>query len=367
MTRNFMLLCSLGYCLLAAADEPAWQKRLPELVKTLGDERFAIREQAVEELAGFPEEAIKPIRQAIAECDDPEARHRLQFALRRIIAHASTSKTCGMQLVLIDPGEFIMGSPVTETDRQDDEQEHRVRITPLLLVGVREVTQEQYEKVLKMNPSWFSRKGGGLDKIPGLNAPRNPVEQVTWYDAVEFCVRLSELDGYEPCYTLANEKRENGHVVDAEVRRHAADGYRLPTEAEWEYACRAGTRSRFSFGTANSGREANVKPGLSTGYGSVPTWPAKNATVEAGNYPANPFGLCDMHGNVAEWCDDWYAKDYYEQSPKVDPKGPATGKHRVLRGGSWLVTEGNCRSASRFWMSPGDKANYVGFRVVRAP
>ncbi|MGB2820171.1 MAG: formylglycine-generating enzyme family protein, partial [Phycisphaerae bacterium] len=221
-----------------------------------------------------------------------------------------------MKLVLIPAGKFVMGSPETEAGRRDHEgPQHWVKISKPFYVGVTEVTQAQYEAIMETNPSKFK----GAEK---------PVEQVSWNDAVEFCKRLS-----------------------AKTRRRA----RLPTEAEWEYACRAGTRTRFSFGDSD---------GELGDY----AWYLGNSdkqTHEVGKKKPNAWGLYDMHGNVWEWCADWYEDSYYRSSPRTDPQGPSSGKCPVLRGGSWCDNPPDCRSAYRLGIAPGGRHyGNIGTRVA---
>ena len=222
----------------------------------------------------------------------------------------------GMKLVYIKTGSFMMGSPTGEEKREDDGgPQHRVTITKGFYLGACEVTEEQYEKVMG---SHF-RKGGNY-----------PVNQVGVDDAQEFCKKLSAKEGKT---------------------------YRLPTEAEWEYACRAGTTTAYCFGNSDS------RLGAYAWYWSN----ADNTTHPVGAKQPNAWGLYDMHGNVYEWCQDWYAKDYYARSPQTDPQGPSTGEYRVLRGGSWLLNASNCRSAARVWVHPEDRIYSSGFRVLLSP
>jgi formylglycine-generating enzyme required for sulfatase activity len=246
-----------------------------------------------------------------------------------------------MKLALIPAGKFLMGSPATEEERDPEELQHEVVITKPFYLGVHVVTQEQYQKVMGKNPSFFNKDRGG--------GPDHPVEQVRRHEAVDFCKRLSDLPA----------EKKAGRV------------YRLPTEAEWEYACRAGTTTAFHFGNALSSKQANFNGNFP--YGGAPKGPNLQRTAKVGSYAANAWGLYDMHGNVWEWCADWYDPDYYKNSPKENPKGPAKGVMDtgfgkdffvVVRGGSWLEEGRGCRAAYRFRYQSIEAYRLVGFRVV---
>jgi formylglycine-generating enzyme required for sulfatase activity len=236
-----------------------------------------------------------------------------------------------MRFVRIPEGRFVMGSVPQEVGRAADEgPAHAVRITQSFYLGVFPVTQEQYQAVMDVNPACF----GGTDR------GNHPVESVSWDDAREFCQRLSARDA---------EK----------ARRHT---YRLPTEAEWEYACRAGTQTPFHGGAALSAAQANCDG--EQPYGGAEPGPNLHRTTPVGSYPANAWGLADMHGNVWEWCQDAYDEHYYRASPPADPRGPARGSQRVVRGGAWMLAARYCRSARREKFPPAVRSSLIGFRVV---
>ena len=235
------------------------------------------------------------------------------------------TNSIGMKLVLIPKGTFTMGSPIEEEGADNDEQQHQVTISKDYYLGVTEVTQGQYEKVMGVNPSHFQKR-----VIRKSDSSMYPVESVSWEDAVEFCKRLSELP----------EEKTAGRI------------YRLPTEAEWEYACRAGSKTAFYFGDDSE---------LIGAY----AWHAENSddqTHPGGEKKPNAWGLYDMHGNVYEWCSDWYGD--YPEGAVTDPVGSEGGSDRVRRGGSWDVDAAYCRSASRDWHYPSSRDYYDGLRVA---
>jgi len=238
----------------------------------------------------------------------------------------AVTNSIGMKLVYIPAGSFMMGSPSTEEGRLRREgPQHQVRISEGFWMGQTEVTQGQYKSVMNAQP-WSGKSGVQEDA-------NNPAVYVRWDDAVEFCRKLSQQEGKT---------------------------YRLPTEAEWEYACRAGTTTRFSFGDSDSS------------LGDY-AWCGSNAydvdekyAHSVGQKRPNPWGLYDMHGNVWEWCNDWYAEGYNDESPRNDPTGPDMGSIRVCRGGSWLDVPRVCRSAFRHCNGPPWRGYNLGFRVARS-
>ncbi len=246
-----------------------------------------------------------------------------------------TTRTAQITLKLIPADEFRMGSPDTDQEAQAHEKpRHRIRISRAFYLGITPVTQAQYAAVMGTNPSDFYRW------------PENPVEQVSWFDATAFCNELSRKEGLAPYYIIPNWNR---------VLVGGGEGYRLPTEAEWEYACRAGTETRYSFGDDAALLEEYA-------------WYRANSkcrTEPVGRKRPNAWGLYDMHGNVWEWCWDWYDDDYYRNSPGVDPLGAEGTDYRTFRGGSWRVEARYLRSAYRDRHAPEYRHCSVGFRVAR--
>jgi formylglycine-generating enzyme required for sulfatase activity len=246
-----------------------------------------------------------------------------------------------------------MGSPANEPERDGDEVQHQVTVRSFYM-GKYQVTQAEYETVMGTNPSYFK----------GLNLP---VECVSWYDAVEYCNRLSQREGLSLAYTIdKNRSDPNNTNSDDNVRwlvtwNPNANGYRLPTEAEWEYACRAGTTTPFSTGNNITTSNANYDGNYPYNNNYKGTYRERTTTV--GSFAPNPWGLYDMHGNVWEWCWDWYGN--YSSGSQTDPRGAASGANRVLRGGSWSNTATYVRSAIRSYYTPSNRNYFIGFRLVR--
>jgi len=364
------LFCCLTLTLVVAAplraESPAVDlQKIAKLVRQLGAAEFGDRERAQAELLEIGEPALSSLIPA-QKSADLEVAHRAHRAVRTIYDRALRSKSTGITFALIESGDFTMGSPEDEVDRHTNELQHPVRITRPFLLALHETTQAQYHTITGNRPSWFSPSGKGADKVKEMATDNFPVEEVTWFDAVEFCNRLSKRDGLPPYYRIRSIEREDGAIVKAKVTINGGQGYRLPTEAEWEYASRAGAKGPFGVEVKDNQREGNFGVRRPSAYGLASLSSLKR-TTEVADHPKNNWGLCDMHGNVAEWCWDWYANDYYKKSPKADPQGPPQGVHRVLRGGSWVITKANCRSATRFWSAPSERAYYAGFRVARDP
>ena len=243
-------------------------------------------------------------------------------------------------LVVVEGGTFVMGSDQGEADERPL---HEVAVGSFLM-GRTEVTQEQYRRMTGVNPSLFAQ---------GADAPQRPVERVSWYDAVEYCIRLSAEDGLEPVYTLKERTPASGYPIKStEVTQdRTKNGYRLPTEAEWEWAARGGIGAR---GTALAGGDNPASVAWTDGTGGPGPVAAKQP---------NELGLFDMSGNVWEWCGDWYGK--YPPGTQSDPDGPTTGILKVGRGGSWHAAAWNARTTARSYDNPGSRGGNIGFRVVR--
>jgi len=256
---------------------------------------------------------------------EAQERQRLVASELGLPVEVKTAKT-GIVFCLIPAGTFAMGSPSSEAQRSSDETEHQVTLTKAFYCGKFEVTQGQWQQVMGTNPSSFQNAGANA-----------PVETVSWEDCQAFLKKLCQTEG-------------------------VPEGtYRLLTEAEWEYACRAGTQTPFAYGNDLDSSMANFNGNYPYGAGRKGQY--RQTTVAVGSFRPNAWGLYDMHGNVWEWCQDWYAN--YASGSVTDPLGPASGVGRVHRGGSWLHLGGRCRSAGRYWFTPGPRNHYVGLRLAR--
>jgi len=242
----------------------------------------------------------------------------------------------GMKLVRIPKGTFMMGATNDEQNAQPNEKpRHKVELTRDFFMGVHEVTQKQYEKVMGKNPSHFSKNGGGANVVNNLNTDDFPVDNVSWHDTQEFIKKLNALP----------EEKSRRRV------------YRLPTEAEWEYCCRTGADVKEMF--ISKKPVATLDPKQANYQGS-----GLNRTCKVGSYDANPFGLYDMHGNILEWCQDWFGETTYSDKDRKDPKGPKTGTYKIIRGGAWVYDQSACRAAYRNYTNPEQRGNFFGFRVA---
>ncbi len=298
-------------------------------------------------LSGFPTRFVFTLKQK--ECPEPPGSKTI-------------TNSIGMKLVRIPAGKFTMGSPKDEKDRLEREEQHEVTIRKDFYLGMYEVTQKQFREVMGYNPSCFAKNstakkgveyrtdpGEGKGEVKDEDTDAFPVENVSYEEAVEFCKKLT--------------------AQIAEKRHQRV--YRLPTEAEWEYACRGGPRSSskpFHFKSPSDSLgagQANFDARSPYGAGKKGDEPTRTNTVGKNGEP-NALGLYDMHGNVWEWCSDWYEERYAKVSPRADPKGPRKGTDRVIRGGSWVNMGADCRAASRAWLNPDKRDGHIGFRVACA-
>jgi len=270
------------------------------------------------------------------------------------------TNSLGMKLVLIPPGEFMMGSSESEADRSSDEAQHRVRITKPYYLGMHEVTVGQFRAFVEARSyrteaerdgkggyglgsdgNWSQKPEYTWRNVGFSQGEDHPVVNVSWNDAAAFIEWLSEKD-----------------------RR----SYRLPTEAEWEYGCRGGTTTAYQYGTDPEGlvQVGNVADGTAkakfSGWSTISARDGYVFTAPGGSFRANGFGFYDMHGNVFEWCSDWYGD--YVMAQVGDPTGPTAGSLRVFRGGGWFSLAGFCRSASRRWSTPDYRYYNLGFRLA---
>ncbi len=259
------------------------------------------------------------------------------------------TNSIGMEFVLMPAGSFMMGTetpncpqddPFTERNEfndcmrvfdKDEIPQHKVVISQAFYMGKYEVTQEEWVKIMGDNSAHFKN-----EKVGG-NSRRHPIEEVSWADAQVFITRLNDKEG----------KR-----------------YRLPTEAEWEYACRAGTTTVFNTGDNLTTEQANYDGEFP--YKNYPKGKDSEKTTPVGSYRPNAWGLYDMHGNVWEFCQDWYDQKYYAKSPSTNPQGPSTGSSRILRGGGWYLGGRDCRSANRRPARLSERDLNIGFRIVLA-
>jgi eukaryotic-like serine/threonine-protein kinase len=284
---------------------------------------------------------------AIAPFDAVTAKKHQDAWAKYLGVPVEMTNSIGMRFVLIPPGEFDMGATAEELSWARAEAQiaaaspshldcevprHRIRLTGPYYLGTTEVAQSEYERIMGTNPSTFGNRGILAHGVASKDTVNNPVDTVSWNDTAEFCKRLSAL----------RQEAEPGWV------------YRLPTEAEWEHACRAGTNTWWN---GTSVPEASAKLG----------WFSNNS--EGRTHPcalkkANAWGLFDMHGNVYELCQDFHRPDFYLVSPLTDPIGPPSGTSRVMRGGSWHLSPGTCRSASRGFLAQTTRELYIGFRVL---
>ena len=268
------------------------------------------------------EELLKPKPSGTAPPEQTEPPKQKPIVPATTTSGSSITDPFAAQMVLIQGGTFMMGSPDSEADRKDNEYQHQVTLSSFKMSKY-EVTQAQWEAIMGSNPSNFK------------SCPQCPVEQVSWNDIQDFLQKLKAKTG---------------------------KSYRLPTEAEWEYAARGGTSTPFYTGNCLSTDQANYDGNYP--YQSCAKGKYREKTTPVGSFAPNKYGLYDMHGNVWEWCQDWYDNSYYKNSPSDNPKGPSTGAARVLRGGVWYNDAESCRVANRGIGSPAHRGGNFGFRLA---
>jgi formylglycine-generating enzyme required for sulfatase activity len=353
----------------AIDDEPSPPPKPPaDPAKALYDKAVKLAEQ------GNTEQATKALEGIIALYPSSPYAAKAQAkldALRQSPAppppprgspSSSTIARLGYTMVRVPAGKFLMGSPGDEPGREDDEAQHWVTITKPFLLGATEVTQGQWQKVMGNNPSHFQNCGADC-----------PVEQVSWNDVIDFCNKLSDLEGLTRCYS------GTGNAIQWD---RACTGYRLPTEAEWEYAARAGTTTALYTGPLTIAGDHNgpeLDPiawyggnsGVNySGGADCSGWSNKQySSSTCGTHPVarkrgNDWGLYDMLGNVWELTWDWYGS--YPSGSVTDPTGPGGGSGRVGRGGGWSSGARGCRSALRGNSAPGLRFVFLGFRLSRS-
>ena len=296
--------------------------------------------------------ATSPSQDAVSEIDTSEA---------------SVSVPAGM--VRIPGGTFTMGSPASEAGRRNDEGPQRQVTITSFFMGINPVTVGEFSRFVnatgyrteaersgggwvRFNNEWVRRTDANWRNPYFTQNDNHPVVLVSWYDAIHYCNWLSAQEGLTPAYTI------NGTNVTPNWN---ANGYRLPTEAQWEYACRAGTTTPFYTGNNITTNQANYNG--NNPYNDNAAGEHRERTTPVGTFEANPLGLYDMHGNVSEWC--WDRFGTYTRRAQTNPVGPATGSYRVLRGGSWSGYGQGIRSAFRSYIDPSSMSYLTGFRLVR--
>lgn len=258
------------------------------------------------------------------------------------------------KMVLVEGGTFMMGS---ENGRDNEKPVHEVKLESFYL-GQTQVTQELWKAVMGQDPETLA-----------FPHPQRPVERVSWYDSVAFCNELSKKQGFRPAYAIYEDRKDSGNQNSFDDQKWTvtliddADGYRLPTEAEWEYAARGGP----------TWRNHLVEYAGSPNQNEIAWWGTTSHDISqpVALRPPNPLGLFDMSGNVWEWCWDWFGLEYYQtfsnQKAVEGPIGPESGEYRVVRGGSWDSDDDNLRVAFRYGLSPFNRIDDYGLRLCRYP
>jgi formylglycine-generating enzyme required for sulfatase activity len=309
----------------------------------------------------WPTDAPAP---AVAPFNAEQAKGYQHARAKYLKVPVEYTNSIGMKFILIPPGEFTMGGTPEEIDEaldffrryedfpkfwewiRGEAPQHKVILTHATYLGANEVTQADYERVMGQNPSWFAATGQGRDQVAGMDTTRHPAESLSWNDAAEFCTKLSQQENLKPFYSRAGETVTMLHGT----------GYRLPTEAQWEFSCRAGTTTR-AWTSYQDFKQAG--------------WFGPNSggrTHAVGELKANPFGLYDIHGNTWECVQDWWDPTYYmqfEEMSALDPDGPSSPwSKRVLRGGDLGIAVVDFRASRRLAVPPTHRYRGIGFRVA---
>ncbi len=263
-----------------------------------------------------------------------------------------------MDMVYVCGDEFTMGSPDDEVGRQDDETQHQVTLTHGFYISTYQVTQERYEAITGSNPSFFQ------------DCPSCPVEWVDWHEAASLANTISELEGLSPCYSCIDD--EGDLECEPTGSPYSCEGYRLPTEAEWEMAARAGESAAFSSGgSLVSGTENECMNSVELDNGTYLddfAWYCSSSDYQThgvGLVDPNPWGLYDVHGNVFDWCQDWWS-DGPGSKAQTDPWGPVSGSYRITRGGAWTSYPKYTRFSYRYMSDPTVHHHDVGVRLARS-
>lgn len=282
-------------------------------------------------------------------------------------AATSFTNSIGIIFSLVPAGTFIMGSPADEPGRSADESQHQVTLTKPFYLQVTEVTNNQWNTLI------FAT-GLGAKPSTSNTGDEYPVETVNWFEAAYLANRLSVVEGKSPSYVLNgcdSTAPGAGMLCTSVDISTSCTGYRLPTEAQWEYAARAGTTTAYANPYSFDATNTETGDGFNANLAAMGWyfWNDTNSGYASGTKPvaqkqANLWDLYDMHGNVYEWCQDWYGDDYYTTSPFTDPQGPTDGSDRVMRGGGWGSEARFHRSAERNNYSPGNRSQNVGFRLA---
>lgn len=315
------------------------------------------KEVAVKKTAE-PEKVAQENAQGLKEENAQQTQTEIEKPLQEILK-IDIGEGIMLELVKIKSGKFTMGQM---GDKEDEQPLREVTLTKDFFIGKYEVTQEQYKKIMNHNPSRHSPANSYPDNS------KQPVENVTRAEAAMFCNELSKKLGLKPCYRILPGETLTETLVFWE---EDGDGFRLPTEAEWEYCCRAGTQTRFFWGDEVNDQIANQYMWCNENACDS-GWKEPHALISGtqpvGTKSANPWGLHDMYGNVAEWCWYWYSENYLDLdgNPLVDPRGGGSTGYGVLRGGAYFFDAQGCYSARRIPLAPGEKDNdHNGFRLVK--